>query len=384
MPIRRASDGRWRYREVIPLADGTKERISGSAPRYCNTKAAAQEALREHIERLRNPVAPPAPEKEVPLFEEFAKEFLENYVRANNKPAEHESKRSVLDCHLVPAFRGKRIDEIKPRLIEAYKAEKLRAGRAIKRKGEGPGLSWKTVNNHLTILRRMLAIAKQWEVIESIPDITWLKGPKAEFDFLDFEEAERLVASADEGEWRTMILLGLKTGMRQGELRALRWDDVDLHKGLIVVRQNIVRGHVGTPKSGKGREIPMSDQALAALKAHRHLRGELVFCNADGDYWKKNECKHPLWRACKRSGIRRIGWHVLRHSFASHLVMRGVPLKAIQELLGHATIEMTMRYSHLSPDVTRSAVLALDEAPPEYAGPRGKAVAKTPARLASS
>src|SRR5712672_1495501 len=69
---------------------------------------------------------------------------------------------------------------------------------------------------------------------------------------------------------------------------------------------------------------------------------------------------HPIWRACKRAGLRPISWHVLRHTFASHLVMRGVPLKAVQELMGHATIEMTMRYAHLSPDVRRSAVQLLD------------------------
>lgn len=70
--------------------------------------------------------------------------------------------------------------------------------------------------------------------------------------------------------------------------------------------------------------------------------------------------KWPLWRVCKRAGLRRIGWHVLRHSFASHLVMKGVPLKVVQELLGHATMEMTMRYAHLSPNVGRDAVKLLD------------------------
>lgn len=130
--------------------------------------------------------------------------------------------------------------------------------------------------------------------------------------------------------------------------------------GRLVVRQNVVRGRVGTPKSGKPREIPLGDEVLSALKGHRHLRGELVFSDADGRFLAKGECKHPLWRACKRAGLRRIGWHVLRHAFASHLVMRGATLKVVQELLGHSTILMTMRYAHLGPEVARDAVRLLD------------------------
>jgi site-specific recombinase XerD len=76
--------------------------------------------------------------------------------------------------------------------------------------------------------------------------------------------------------------------------------------------------------------------------------------------WKKNEVKHPLWRACRKAGLRQIGWHVLRQTFASHLVMRGAAMKVVQELLGHATIEMTMRCAHLSPAVPRHAVKLLD------------------------
>ncbi len=110
-------------------------------------------------------------------------------------------------------------------------------------------------------------------------------------------------------------------------------------------------------------------EAIRILKGHRHLRGELVFCSRSGRMLKKTECKHPLWRACKRAGLRRISWHVLRHTFASHLTMRGVPLKAVQELLGHATMEMTMRYAHLSPNVTRNAVQVLDEPAPFDSAP---------------
>jgi DNA-binding XRE family transcriptional regulator len=72
--------------------------------------------------------------------------------------------------------------------------------------------------------------------------------------------------------------------------------------------------------------------------------------------FRKNECKHPISRACKKAGLRQISWHVLRHTFASHLVLRGAAMKVVQELLGHATIEMTNRNSHLSPEVPRDAV----------------------------
>jgi integrase len=99
-----------------------------------------------------------------------------------------------------------------------------------------------------------------------------------------------------------MILVALRTGLRQGELLALRWEDLDLKKGLLRVRQSVTRGHVSEPKSGKGRDVPLSDDALSAFKAKRHLRGPLVFFAEDGRMLGKTECKGPLWRACQRAG----------------------------------------------------------------------------------
>src|SRR5215472_14600564 len=120
------------------------------------------------------------------------------------------------------------------------------------------------------------------------------------------------------------------------------------------------RGQVGSPKNGRSREVPLSDETVRILKAHRHLRGELVFCDERGESLAYEAGRDPLRRACRRAGLRNVGWHTLRHTFASHLAMRGVPLKAIQELMGHSTIEMTMRYAHLSPTVKRDAVAQLD------------------------
>jgi integrase len=156
----------------------------------------------------------------------------------------------------------------------------LSAGRSEARKLE-EGKAPKSINNYLTILRRTLSIARKWGRIEFVPGFDWMKAPKPEFDFLDFEEAERLVSAAD-GEWKTMVLVALRTGLRLGELRALRWQDVDLVAGRLRVRQAVAEDILGTPKSGRAREVPLSPETVKALKTHRHLRGEYVFCTDAG------------------------------------------------------------------------------------------------------
>ena len=168
------------------------------------------------------------------------------------------------------------------------------------------------------------------------------------------------------GRGRRGLRGGLRTGLRLGELRALRWQDVDLVVGRIRVVQSAWEETIGTTKTDRAREVPLGDDVLEALKTHRHLRGPFVFCQSTGKYagelLPRDRCNWPLWRACKRAGLRHVGWHVLRHSFASNLVILGASLKVVQELLGHTSITMTMRYAHLSKNVARDAVRLLDRA----------------------
>lgn len=130
-----------------------------------------------------------APEKKevkaVPTLASFVGEFFSSYVDTHNKPSEKRMKRSTLKFHLLPAFGRVRLDAIGVRDIERYKATKLKAG-----------LSKKTVNNHLTILRKMLSVASDWEILKTLPRFTWFRVDKPEFDFLDFDEAERLIAAS--------------------------------------------------------------------------------------------------------------------------------------------------------------------------------------------
>ena len=157
-----------------------------------------------------------------------------------------------------------------------------------------------------------------------------------------------------------MILLALRTGLRQGELLASRWDDVDLVTGRLMVRRRNWRGNIDTPKNGKPREIPLTPQTLTELKRFRHLRGRLVFCREEGSPLTYGQCKRPLWGFCRLAGLRLIGWHALRHTYCSHLTMKGVPLKVVQEYTGHSDIRITTRYSHLSPEVGREDVAVLE------------------------
>lgn len=354
MTVRKRRNGRWYFRKWLKLPDGTKARIFGVPGSFGlpNTKVAAEEALRRAVNAALAGLplrSEPAPRKSTAKTVAEVSEIFLASSETKNKHSSVRSKRQILRDHVLPALGQLPIDAADYAAIEDFKVA------TAKKVGA------KTVNNVLTVLRSLLVVAAKRKLIAAVPEIEWMKTEAPPFDFLTFEEADRLIAAAD-GEWRAMIIVAARSGLRQGELLGLRWDDADLKACQLVIRQSNVRGRVTTPKNRKGREIPMSDQLEAALRSHRHLRGELVFCRDDGRPLTDGLCKHPLWRACKRAGLRRISWHDLRHTFASHLVMRGASLKAVQELMGHATIQMTMRYAHLSPAVKRDTVRLLDGA----------------------
>ncbi len=316
---------------------------------YRKRRDDAVEAENEMREELARELGPEPKTKETPTFAEHWAEYMTDAAETTNKLTTLVAKRSIYEHHLRPSFGGLKIDAIRVREVDRFRAAKMKTH------------SPKTVNNMLTVLRNALDVAARWELIDAVPRVAWAKTAKPPFRFLDFEESARLVEAAKQEPLAyAMIVLALNTGLRLGELLALKWDAIDLKAGRLHVREAVALGVVGTPKSGRCREVPLNETALAALREHRHLRGPLVFCTDDGTMLTYDEAKGPLRRARARSGVAHLGWHALRHTFASHLVMRGVSIKAVQDLLGHATLEVTLRYAHLSPDVTRNAVLALD------------------------
>jgi integrase len=222
----------------------------------------------------------------------------------------------------------------------------------------------KTVNNILTVLNVLLKKAVEWEVIERMPcSITLLPVPKTSMSFYDFEEYERLVAAtrADAASTHLAVLLGGEAGLRSGEMIALEWKDVDLGKRQLCVQRSDWNGHVTTPKGGRLRYVPMTIRLAAALRDYRHLRSARVLCSEDGKPLTKQILQYRLIRAERRAKLAQEGVHILRHTFCSHLAMRGAPPRAIQELAGHRELGMTQRYMHLSPAALNSAIRLLDQ-----------------------
>ena len=346
---RDSRDGTWRYRKRLRWPDRTELRISGTPP--INTKVAAETAEREHIMRAQTkPTAPePQPRKEVPTFRKFAEDFMASYAKANNKPSEQASKASILKNHLLPAFDRVPLDRIGVKDVEMLKATLLEK------------VSRKRINNVLNVLSKVLKYAHELEVIERVPRIKTLKVAPTKFDFFTYEELDQLVdAAKEEPEWLAAIMLAGDAGLRMGELLALQWDDLDLKTGTMTVMRTDWRGQVGAPKGGRARKIPLTPRAAAALKAIRHLRGKLVFCWKDGKRWTFVTMRAGIKRQEKRAGLRVTGWHVLRHTFCSHLAMKGAPPRAIQELAGHQSITVTNRYMHLAAGELRNAIALLD------------------------
>jgi integrase len=182
-------------------------------------------------------------------------------------------------------------------------------------------------------------------------------------NFYEDEQYARLVEAAKriDGRVHLMIMLGGDAGLRRGEIVALKQCDVDTRRNQIHVRRAAWRGIEDSPKSGRGRIIPMTDVLASAIGANRHLRGPNVLYADDGSPADENLLQDWMEQATRRAGLDVTrSLHILRHTFCSRLAMKGAPAKAIQELAGHQSLGTTLRYMHLTPAARESAIRLLD------------------------
>ena len=344
-PYRR---GGWEVDITVLLPDGSRRRERKRVPASSRSGALRWGEMRERELVIRGV---PKRRKEVPTLEGFAERFLDGYARANRqKPSGIAGKATILNTHLVPILGAKKLDAITNEDIQRLK-HRLQTK------------SPKTVNNVLTVLNVLLKTAVEWDVVERMScTIRLLPTPKTSAQFHDFEAYERLVQAAERLDRRTalLVLLGGEAGLRCGEIMALEWTDVDLEKRQLRIERSDWKGQVTATKGGRVRFVPMTMRLATALRQQRHLRGRRVLVQATGEPVTQKIVQVSIGRAARAAHVTE-GVHILRHTFCSHLAMRGAPARAIQELAGHQDLSTTQRYMHLSPAAIEGAIRLLDQ-----------------------
>jgi integrase len=242
------------------------------------------------------------------------------------------------------------------------------------------GLSRSTVHHIHAVLHRALAVAeREGAVARNVSDL--VDGPghgKPKLQVLTGDQPEQFIAAVVGEPLEALFVLAVTAGLRQGELLALRWENVDLDAGELEVVGSLSGQRrsdlqVVTPKTGKGRRVSLAPHAVSTLREHRRRQAELrltvgaewldrglVFCDESGrygDYLRPANLNRSLDRILSRAGLPRIRFHDLRHTAATRMLSRGVHPKIASEMLGHSSIHVTLdRYSHVTTTMQRDAV----------------------------
>ena len=353
----------WRVRWL----DATGRRKSRMFKKYDD----AERFLRQQqvsAERVRAGLEAPLPDPR--SFDDLCDYWLKHETPRKRSPKDDNS---IINAHLKPFFGHIELTLLGTQHVDAYR----RRCRKMKKTGrmKNDGLSDKTVHNHLTLLVALLNKAVELGWLRETPRVRKPKLVQNDYRWLQTtKEITALLEAAQKEVPGVMELYAaaVYTGMRAGELLGLRWEDVDFERRLITVRRSY-----GKPtKTGAIRHVPILTPLEPVLKEWR-LRNPLewVFPGQTGTRQGPSarvlqEFLHRCRRVAKfKKPHQQITFHDLRHTFASHWVMKGGDLYRLQKILGHKSPQMTMRYAHLAPEAFKEDWGLLDDAVPgEKAG----------------
>lgn len=296
-------------------------------------------------------------------FEAFSKDYLK-YVETNLSPGRYEQVEMITRTALVPFFGTRFLKDITMRAVEEFKTEQARRRLSASGAEKIRTLKPSSVNEYLSVLRAMFNLALKWGHIKDSPvkGVKLLKVDAVEPPHLSTEQANRLL-DACQGNLYTFTALGLNTGMRAGEMLNLTWADVDLRRRVVKVRPKTeAEGVKGWRiKTGDIRDIPVNGFLSDILARHpRHITSPYVLVAPDGGPYTREAMRLTLEKAGRRAKLLvHVHPHLLRHTFGTHLAANGVDVVAIQRLMGHTDITMTMRYLHAAPDRLAGAVETL-------------------------
>jgi len=221
-------------------------------------------------------------------------------------------------------------------------------------------LSPQTITHCLSLLRRVLHRAQQWELCDSkLPNFDMPKFDNKRVRFLTKSEASTLLIalSAKSQIWHDIGLLALNTGLRAGEIFSLHPSHFDRHNSVLYIFET---------KSNRNRTIPLNAKALEVLQRNSTQCRRFIFEERERQIKNVNRIFSDSVKMCQLNAStqdrrQKVVFHTLRHTFASWLVQSGTPLIVVSQLLGHKTLQMTMRYAHLAPSQGASAVKALEQ-----------------------
>jgi integrase len=346
------------------------EKVGWASEGYTAQMAANIRA--ERMRAIRHGDELPKPKRKAVIFADVWKRYDEWLETGKRRPRDD---RCLYRNHLEQRFANKHLAEISPFDLEKMKSELIKEG-----------LSAASVKHCLVLVRQIFNKAISWKMWAGGNPVREVNLPRLNNRrerFLSAEEAKLLLGELAQvsQQLRNMAFLSLYTGMRAGEIFALRWGHIDTENEII---------HVSDPKGGGSRKAYISPGAKGLfLTMARGNPGDLVFLDRNGGLIK--EVSNAFSKAVDRLGFnvgisdrrQKVTFHTLRHTFASWLAIQGTPILAIKELMGHKSLAMTERYAHLIPDMKREAVAGIakmmqdkEVAPPKAATPirRRKAV----------
>jgi integrase len=315
------------------------------------TKRSAEAWLHDVLEQARAGTLPGLRRSNATVADAAA-EWL-RYVIADRaiKPSTQKEYRSMLNAHILPAFGDRPLEAVTARDIERWRA--------------GLTVCPRTKNKLVTVLHGIYRRAQRvWDLnVNPAVHVERLREPRSlDIDVFTPEEVMALVRAAASEQDAAVFLTAAFTGLRRGELVALRWRDVDFAGSLIRVRATYTHEALTTPKSGRVRSVPMALDVAAAL-ARLGQRGvavgdeDQVFLGAGGGYLDGSALRRRYERALERAGLRRLRFHDLRHTFGTRMIAVA-DIVRVKEWMGHADVETTMRYLHYAPRTEDAALVA--------------------------
>jgi integrase len=309
---------------------------------------------------------------------EFLDRWLQDYAKPSVSPKTFERYQSIITQHLKPALGRLPLPKLTPLAIQGSYTQWRESGRKKPRKTDPPGLSENTILQHHHVLHKALQMAVRWQLISRNPADA-VEPPKPQRrEMRAIDEAQTAWAldftEAKKSELYVPILTAVATGLRRGEILALRWQDIDAGAGILSVRRSLEETKAGglrfkDTKGKRSRVVDVPPILMEALEAHHDRQNEfrkvfgpdwvdndLVFPREDGSPWEPDRFSSLYFDWIAKAGLKGVRFHDLRHSHASQLLRLGTHPKVISERLGHASVAFTLdTYAHVLPGLQREA-----------------------------